>query len=165
MAKERPNCLYYDNSLDNARKRWGNPKYFCGKECRAKGQMNISFMGSKATPTDNKYRKRRRGTTNAMELSAIWDILRNVDEAKSSKWIIGTLFDDFGKVNWLRVKTHSLNKKLNYFRKDCFSIDKSGQVMLYKGTKNVSFSEALSDKIKDYIQKEYEHNTSDYLKD
>ena len=158
----RANCIYCDKSLDNLKK---DTKFFCGKECRARGQMNISFLGSKATPTDNTYRKRRRGTTNAMELSAIWDILRFVDEPKGSKWIVESLHDDFGSPRWLRVKSQGIHKRMNYFRKDCFIIDESGQVMGYKAIKNVSFSEAISDKIKNFIQEEYEHNTSQHLKD
>ena len=111
-------CIYCDAPLVKNRKRLKDQKYYCGKECRAKGQMNISFMGRKATPNDNKYRKKRRATSNGMELSAVWDILRSLNEPKPAKWIIGTLHDEFGANGaWGRITTNGFRKKLNYFRK------------------------------------------------
>ncbi len=159
-------CIYCDTPLAKNRKRLKDQKYYCGKECRARGQMNISFMGSKSTPNNKvKYRKKRRGTSNGMELSAVWDILRSIDEPKPAKWVIGTIHDEFGKNGaWGRITTNGFRKKLNYFRKDCISITE-GYVNHYKATKDIPFKDALSDKIKDFIEQEYLYNTSESLKD
>tara|TARA_S200002703_G_scaffold92678_1_gene80094 strand:- start:1515 stop:2057 length:543 start_codon:yes stop_codon:yes gene_type:complete len=158
-------CIYCDAPLAKNRKRLKDQKYYCGKECRAKGQMNISFLGRKATPNDNKYRKKRRGTSNGMELSAVWDILRSLDEPKPAKWIIGTLHDEFGANGaWGRITTNGFRKKLNYFRKDCIQLEEGGYLNKYAAAKDIPFKDALSDKIKDFIEHEYLHNTSEHLK-
>ena len=159
-------CIYCDKPLAKNRKRLKDQKYYCSKECRAKGQMNISFMGSKATPnSQTKYRKKRRGTSNGMELSAVWDILRSIDEPQSAKWVIETLHDDFGSNGaWGRITTNGFRKKLNYFRKDCIQIQEGGHLNKYKAAKDIPFKDALSDKIKDFIEHEYLYNTSEHLK-
>lgn len=157
-------CIYCDEKIYHSRT--SQPKWYCGIECRAKGQMNISFLGRKATPNDDKYRKKRRGTTNAMELSAIWDIIRDLDEPKPASYIVESMKDKFSSRGaWVRINSNGLRKRLNYFNKDCILIDDSKHTLKYKATKNIPFKDALSDKIKDFIENEYLYNTSDKLKD
>ena len=158
----RSHCIYCDKEIVHTRT--SKPLYFCNVECRAKGQMNISFFGSKATETQAKYRKKRRGTTNTMELCAIWDILRNMDEPQKATWIVESLHDEFGKKRWCRVVPNGLRKKLNHFKKELIVIDRHTHALKYKGAKNVSFKEALCDKTTEWLEAEYENNTSSVLK-
>ena len=158
----RTHCLFCDNEIKHTRS--SKPLFFCNVECRAKGQMNISSLGRKATQNDRKYRKKRRGTTNTTELCAIWDILRNMDEPKKASWVIESLTDQFGKKRWMRTTTQGLFKKLHHFDKSAIIIDKSTHTMKYKGAKNISFQEALSPKARTWLQNEYDYNTSEVLK-
>ena len=158
----RTHCLYCDSKI--VKGRTTTPLFFCNIECRAKGQMNISSLGRKATENDRKYRKKRRGTTNTTELCAIWDILRSMDEPKRASWIIESLTDKFGKKRWMRTTTQGFFKKLHHFDKNALVIDKSNHTMRYMGAKNIPFQEALSHKARTWLQNEYEHNTSEALK-
>ena len=56
------------------------------------------MMKSKSTENNKElYRKKRRGTTNVMELGAIWNVLRSLDKPQKASWIIQTLQDQYGK--------------------------------------------------------------------
>lgn len=156
-------CIYCDGKISHSRN--SKPKHFCNVECRAKGQMSINMMKSKSTENNKElYRKKRRGTTNVMELGAIWNVLRSLDEPRKASWIIQTLQDQYGKKRWLRVNSNGFRKKLNYFNKNLIYIDQRTHAMYYKALKSVPLKEALSPKILEWIQAEYDYNTSDVLK-
>lgn len=159
----RTHCLYCDSKI--VKGRTTTPLFFCKAECRAKGSMNISSLKSKATENDQtKYRKKRRGTTNTHELCAIWDVLRKAEKPQKASWVIETIYEEFGRKRWLKTNSNGLYKKLHYFDKEALIIDKSNPTMKYKAAKNIPFQEALSQKTQEWLQSEYDYNTSEVLK-